>query len=535
MAINPQSLARAVRNIAEYGDTDVLPFPIENRWFFDEVDRVVSLLARLDAEFDDWIINYPVVSARVLAGVGYAGFRGVTQIDPIWNAYLLALVIEIGADIDAARVPKSKGVVFSYRFNDAPTDDNIFATDIGWEAYQRAALQHATAHEFVVTTDIADYYSRAYHHRLENALKHATHNTEVVRRVMLVLTKISGGPSYGLPVGGPAARLLAELLLNRVDRLALAAGIHFIRFVDDYTLFGASQPDAQKALVFLSEALLNNEGLTLSRAKTRFHTKSEFVRSSPIADPEEGESIHELEIRQFLKLRLRYDPYSVTAKLDYSRLAESVERFNITGMLARELRKSRIDEKLVRQLVKSLRFMQVDVRNDAVLSLIQNLNTLYPVFTTIAIVIKELLADLSPAVASEVYSAIRTLIREQSHIVLVPANLAFALRLLADDPSEEADALLISLYNSSSEPMLKRDLILLMARRRVDYWLSALLTKFAVLNPWERRAVLAASYVLADEGRHWRETSRRTLSIVDKEFVHWLASKHNGRSWEIPV
>src|SRR6266581_66243 len=138
-----------------------------------------------------------------------------------------------------------------------------------------------------------------------------------------------------------AARLLAELLLNRVDRLALAAGIHFIRFVDDYTLFGASQPDAQKALVFLSEALLYNEGLTLSRAKTRFHTKSEFVRSSPIADPEEGESIHELEIRQFLKLRLRYDPYSVTAKLDYSRLAESVERFNITGMLARELRKSR--------------------------------------------------------------------------------------------------------------------------------------------------------------------------------------------------
>jgi hypothetical protein len=36
---------------------------------------------------------------------GYTGFRAATQIDPLWNAYLLDVVIALGPSIEAARIP----------------------------------------------------------------------------------------------------------------------------------------------------------------------------------------------------------------------------------------------------------------------------------------------------------------------------------------------------------------------------------------------------------------------------------------------
>lgn len=153
-------------------------------------------------------------------------------------------------------------------------------------SYHRHILATAGSFEIVVSTDISDFYSRVYHHRLKNALEQATKNTEAVRRIMSILSGLSLGTSYGLPVGGHAGRILAELLLNRTDRLLVNNGVHFARFVDDYTLFANTREEAQ--LVFLSNVLMSNEGLTLSRSKTRFMTSAESVRSSPLATPEPG-------------------------------------------------------------------------------------------------------------------------------------------------------------------------------------------------------------------------------------------------------
>ena len=79
-------------------------------------------------------------------------------------------------------------------------------------------LAHNYPH--VLSTDISDFYPRVYHHRVENALSHATKNRAAVSRCKKLLSLLAvGGVSYGLPIGGNAARLLAELVLNRTDRL----------------------------------------------------------------------------------------------------------------------------------------------------------------------------------------------------------------------------------------------------------------------------------------------------------------------------
>ena len=218
-------------------------------------------------------------------------------------------------------------------------------------------------------------------------------------------------------------RILAELLLNRTDRLLSAAGISFCRFVDDYYLFTSNPGDAQATLVQLSEILLTNEGLTLARAKTRVLSSSEFLRSSPVAEVESSATSDDAMAQEFLSFRLAFDPYSPTADADYVLLKDQLESFDITGMLARELRKSRIDESFTRHLVKAMRYLRPELR-DAVRSVIQNLHLLYPIFPSVAILLRQIFPDMSDVTRNEVFTVIRALINGRSHILLVPANLS---------------------------------------------------------------------------------------------------------------
>jgi hypothetical protein len=273
-----------------------------------------------------------VWTEKELAAVGHSGFRQGTQVDPIWNAYFLSLVISIGEDIEKRRVGANS--VFSYRFKPDHESGTLFDRAVGWQQFQMAAKASAKEHEFVLRCDISDFYSRIYHHRLENALIRATERGDIVRRVMKLVGAIAAGPSYGLPVGGPAARLLSELLLNGVDRLLITAGIKFIRFVDDYIIFADSREDAHSALIRLSQLLLSNEGLSLQKAKTRILSAGEFAATSEFADPPDGESPEDERARTFRRLRIHYDPYSPTAEEDSRHWQKSCANSISSGCLA---------------------------------------------------------------------------------------------------------------------------------------------------------------------------------------------------------
>lgn len=85
--------------------------------------------------------------------------------------------------------------------------------------------------------------------------------------------------------------------------------------------------------------------------------------------------------------------------------------------------------------------------------------------------------------------------------------------------------------------MIRRDLIMLMAHRRADYWLSNCRTSFATLTGWERRALLVASYTLGDEGKHWRDSVRDEQNPFDKLVLDWAADskQKQGLAWRVPL
>ena len=76
MAVSVQSLQLAVRNVAQHGDTDVFPFPIENHWFHDQEDEIVRLLQAIYDDFPGQLASYPIFAVTSLSSVGYPGFRG---------------------------------------------------------------------------------------------------------------------------------------------------------------------------------------------------------------------------------------------------------------------------------------------------------------------------------------------------------------------------------------------------------------------------------------------------------------------------
>lgn len=536
MPIVPKShLQLAVKNVAKFGDTDIFPYPIDNHILNDLPESAVSVLEQIDKDFDSAIKSHPVLTARNLSVVGYSGFRWGTQIDPIWNLYLLSLVLSIAAEVESKRL--SKDIVFSYRFKPDAQSGSLFDKSIGWHAFQAQAVDHARSHSYVLRCDISDFYPRIYHHRLENALKKATSNGVVIKRIMTLLQAISDNVSYGLPVGGPAARILSEILLNRVDRLLISESITFCRFVDDYIIFAKSKEEAYSALISINDLLLANEGLSLQKTKTRIMTSREFLSTSEFSSPEESEAHVDSEERAFQRLRVYYDPYSQTAEQDYEKLKEELSKFDIVGMLGRELSKSRIDESLSKRLLSALKHLNPAVQNDAVKSLTHSLDLLYPVFPSVMLLCRGLLENLDDTAKEELFEQLRSLIRSKSYITQVPTNLSYALRLLSADPSEETEIILSNLYKQPLSMMIKRDVILMMAHRGADHWISNCRKNYSTLTVWERRAMLVSSYILEDEGRHWRDSVKHDLNEYDKLVLQWAAdSKQKSQgSWRVPI
>ena len=94
----------SIKNITKHGDTDIFPFPIENHIFFDKTTDIVDQLTDIDRHFAQRLVQFPPSNEGALAPVNYVGFRWATQLDPLWNAYFLGIVLSIADEIEKARI-----------------------------------------------------------------------------------------------------------------------------------------------------------------------------------------------------------------------------------------------------------------------------------------------------------------------------------------------------------------------------------------------------------------------------------------------
>ncbi|KGO94843.1 RNA-directed DNA polymerase [Flavobacterium subsaxonicum] len=519
-----ENFKKALKNIISHGDTDVFPFPFERHLFEDSLEETLDILENIHKNFDDHINISPPQTIVKASQVGYYGFRRVTLIEPFWNAYFLGLVISIAKKIEEVRLPIKDEKIFSYRFCWDKAKNTLFQ-DTTWLDYKRKCVELSKDYPYVLQTDISNFYPRINHHKLENELDRLNSSNTTIK-ILNLLSLFSGTISYGLPVGGPAARILAELSLNHADKHLKVKGIMFCRYADDYTIFCKSESEGYKTLILLSEKLANDQ-LSLQKGKTKILSSTEFRDIHQFLDPQEINSPDIDDEQKLLNISIRFDPYSPTAVEDYEQLKQAVQEIDIIGILSREVNKTSIDQTVTKQAINAIKVLSVEDQISAIKILLDhnNLTTLSPVFTTILRLVRSIYEDLHNSVQVLIDSSLLELFSKDNYLIKIELNLNFIIQILSIKYTDEKESLLTHLYDTEPNHLLRRQIIITMAHWNCHYWLVDVKNNFQTLSMWERRAFIYASYFLGDEGKHWREHYIKLFSPEEKLIKDWCSKR----------
>lgn len=515
LTLQEGSLNWSLNHTLNIGDTDVFPAPFEFEAIRHDWESVRRELAGKNVL--EWITR---PARTLLSPKAKYGFRVVTQLDPIDFLVYSSLVYEIAEDLEARRIPVANEVVFSYRITTNP-DGQLFNPDIGYRAFLdkcSAKLNQYSNACVVAATDISDFYSRIYHHRLENALRAATRRTSHVNGIMRLLSGWNGTETFGIPVGCAPSRVLAEITLSDVDEALLATGIDFIRFNDDYRIFATSNTQAYQQLAFLAEALFRNHGLSLQPQKTSVQDAASF-RSQYLSTPldREMDSLHQ----KFQELIEEIGLESWYEVIDYDDLTEEqqqlVDALNLVELFREEAEANEPDMPVVRFCLRRLG----QLGDDSVVEIIfDNLESITPAFVDIMGYFSSL-RFLNSETRSELGARILDLLTD-SIVSELAYHRMWIIQLFTTSREWDNENRFVNLYNRESDQACKRKLILAMGRSQQRHWFQSQWRTLFEHPHWQRRALLAAASCMPpDARRHWYRSIEPQLDILELAVMRW--------------
>lgn len=437
------------------------------------------------------------------------------------------MVIKLSKEIENDRLDEN--TVYSYRYSPDISDFSLFDKKVNWRKFQLDSLKLCEEGDdvnFILTCDIADFYPRIYHHRLENALDRLDEHKNTSSKIKKLLQLFSGTNSYGVPVGCPASRILAELSLSSIDHILSVHGFKFKRYVDDFYIFCESKESAHSALTFLSRKLMENEGLTLQKHKTNIMSKEEFIilTKSKVNGLDEDEKSPMK--ANFMSLPIRYDPYSANAAEQYEEIKDALKNFDLLGMLSDELQKSKINQPFSKQLIRSFAAVDDSTLSSAYNVICLSFNDLYPIFTTIMQVATSNWDRFDARTKDYIFNSVKDLIDKDSFILKTELNLAYVCKLLSRQNSTTSQILLTEVYNNNINSILITNIVTqAMLKWNVHFWLSDLKRSFPTMNALQRRTFIISTYQLGDEGEHWRNHNKRNLNFIETIYKEWGAKR----------
>lgn len=153
-----------------------------------------------------------------------------------------------------------------------------------WKTFQKEIYQFSNESEYLVVTDLTNYYDNIGLRELRHVVSSRIHAPEVILDLLFrIIEQLSWVPDYlpaslkGLPtINLEAPRLLAHVLLFEVDEvLEQRTAGNFVRWMDDIN-FGASTRDEAFETLGAVNDVLKSRGLALNIAKTSVYSKDEL-------------------------------------------------------------------------------------------------------------------------------------------------------------------------------------------------------------------------------------------------------------------
>lgn len=515
---------RAALEIGHNGDNDTLPYDLDAGFIKEKAIDLAALCLNLFQRVETGVVGkaatfmngLSIAAERLLVPSGPHGFRITTKIHPFWNLYLNGLGLAIAEANEGLRSARAH----SYRL--ASHGPGLFDRTRSWRAYKLATLNEPDLGEdraVVIQTDVASFYEHIYHHRLENVVKDLAPGSTLATQIDRILSKLAAGRSFGLPVGGQCARILAEVMMTPIDRSLTDAGLIWHRYVDDYTLICRSQQDAYKALSELSHALADY-GLSLNRSKTTILTAKHY-KDFVSAQLGEGED-SSLALRE---LDLHFDPYSDNASAEYEKLKQSFDKIDISFLLDLEREKSQPDAFVLAQIGRALKFQEPGVAVQLCATLLdpKNLDSFRSSWSKI---MRGVYSVRSHDQFTSIFAAIDILLDRipgaGGHLLVPEANMLHYLRALRFVRTDLRGAFVRQTYDSTPSAAVRRACI--------DCWRHwADRTNFTRLrNQWqnlgagEQRMLWLAAGAFGDEGLKTRDQLRGSLAHA------WQLGIENG-------
>ncbi len=195
------------------------------------------------------------------------------------DSVILQCIVESLLPSALKRQP-SKNAFFS-RSHQSTIGEFTFSKDYiwfkQWREFAKNRLEIASTHDWVVTTDVANFFDNIHYSHLRNIVSTFDSIEEVILDVLFnVLDNISWRPDY-LPTSGigipqvqfDAPRLLAHIYLFEIDAfLKQETRNSFVRWVDDIT-FAVDSKEEGKRLLRDLDTLLQMRGVRLNAGKTQ--------------------------------------------------------------------------------------------------------------------------------------------------------------------------------------------------------------------------------------------------------------------------
>ncbi|KKN48022.1 hypothetical protein LCGC14_0657080 [marine sediment metagenome] len=426
----------------------------------------------------------------------------------------------MGEELENSRIPKLQNIIFSNRF--APsTDGKLWDEDYNYKKFDEKTQELVNSGNFtyIVEADIADYFPRIYKHVLFNALAEKTGKDQHLKSLKKLLGDVFQNVSYGIPVGNSASFLLAEVMIDSIDRRLVDEGFTYCRYVDDIRLFCKSEKEAYHHLEFLASLIFNNLGLTLQQHKTKILSLDHYERIHTIpinATPPISQTFID-----FLENEVEFsDPYQI---IDFEQLSTEIrtrfDQFDYNEIINEQLSLEQSNIRLIRVVLNVL-------SNTPNLIAIQNILThidkFYPVMGTLLLYFSKIrkfdnrtMVDFG----SQLINILRDSYLGESKFIRM-----WIIYLFTQNNKWGGADEFIRLYNSYNDDFTKRELILAMGKAKKTYWFTAERKDFPTrFTCWVRRAFLRAySCVAEDEKKHWYDSiKRRNLDFLDEAVIDW--------------
>lgn len=514
--LKEEHFVRSINDIVKNGDNDTLPIDVDVAFLRESKDQLVKQALKFSASLEKFGTHYtknvfskiPFFSERLLTPAGPTGFRVTTKIHPFWNMYFNALGVAIAERHEPNRCDRAH----SYRYMANGTA--IFDPEWSWRKFRARTLEDCAElpdTAVIVQTDISSFYEHIYHHRIENFIDELFPDSPTVSlQVDRMLSNFASGRSFGLPVGGQCSRVLAELLMSKIDGRLNANGIVWRRYVDDFVLISKDQNEAYKNLAILSHALADY-GLSLSKTKTSLLKSKhyiDYVKAQLGGEDEQSKKLRDID--------LRFDPYSDTKNEDWEQLKGAVQQLDIMKLLGDELGKTQPDNFVVTQISRTLKLLEPQVALNICHSLLLGTN-LHAFRASFSKIMRGVSALRSDSAYNALHKAIDVLLdavpTHSSHLLTIDTNCLHYLNALRSAKTEKRAKYVLSVYASTKSETIKRACI--------DCWRTwkdrdqfiALRGTWNNMGREEQRMLWLAAADFTDDGHHMRKQVKGTTEF----------------------